>query len=241
MGFIGTFVLLLACINFMNLSTARSSKRAREVGIRKTMGSLPVHLIAQFLIESVFLTLFAFFLALFLAQLSLSFFNGLAGKHMFIPYELSCSGYFASDSPCLPDYYPAVIVFYLSGFQPVKVLKGAFQGSRYKSIPRQVLVVMQFTVSFCLIIGTIIVYRQILFAKNRPTGYTRDRLVTMPVTAELKGHYHALREDLMRTGAVSEMAESSYPMSQFNGGNSMEWRGKDPGFIIFFPECKCNF
>ena len=235
MGFIGAFVLLLACINFMNLSTARSSKRAREVGIRKTMGSLPVHLIAQFLIESVFLTLFAFVIALFLAQLSLSFFNNLAGKHIVIPYGnplfwLLCIG-FALFTGLLSGSYPA---FYLSSFQPVKVLKGAFQGSRYNSIPRQVLVVMQFTVSLCLIIGTVIVYRQILFTKDRPTGYTRDRLVTMPLTTELGGHYDALREELLRTGAVTEMAESSYPMSQFNGGNSMDWRGKDPGFIIFF-------
>jgi putative ABC transport system permease protein len=94
--------------------------------------------------------------------------------------------------------------------------------------------VMQFTVSLCLIIGTIIVYKQILFAKNRPTGYTRDRLVTMPMTTELNGHYDALHEELLRTGAVTEMAASSYPMNQFNGGNSMDWRGKDPGFIIFF-------
>ncbi len=235
MCFIGAFVLLLACINFMNLSTARSSKRAREVGIRKTMGSLPVHLIAQFLIESVLLTLFAFVIALFLAQLSLSFFNSLAGKHMFIPYGnywfwLLCIG-FALFTGLLSGSYPA---FYLSRFQPVKVLKGAFQGSRYNSIPRQVLVVMQFTVSLCLIIGTIIVYKQILFAKNLPTGYTRDRLVTMPMTTELNGHYDALHEELLRTGVVTEMAASSYPMNQFNGGNSMDWRGKDPGFIIFF-------
>ncbi|MEJ0081028.1 MAG: ABC transporter permease [Puia sp.] len=235
MGFIGAFVLLLACINFMNLSTARSSKRAREVGIRKTMGSLPVHLITQFLMESVFLTLFAFVIALFLAQISLSFFNNLAGKHISIPYGnfafwLLCIG-FALFTGLLSGSYPA---FYLSGFQPVKVLKGAFQGSRYNSIPRQVLVVMQFTVSLCLIIGTVIVYRQILFTKDRPTGYTRDRLVTMPLTTELGGHYDALREDLLRTGAITEMAESSYPMSQFNSGNSMDWRGKDPGFIFFF-------
>ncbi len=175
MGIIGAFVLFLACINFMNLSTARSSKRAKEVGIRKTIGSLSIHLIGQFLIESILLALFAFVIALIAAQLSLSFFNDLSGKHMHIPFSnpvfwLISIG-FALFTGVISGSYPA---FYLSRFEPIKVLKGAFQGSRYNSIPRQVLVVLQFTVSLSLIIGTIIVYRQIIYAKNRPTGYTRE-------------------------------------------------------------------
>jgi putative ABC transport system permease protein len=235
MGFIGAFVLLLACINFMNLSTARSSKRAKEVGIRKTIGSRSIHLIGQFLIESVCLTLIAFSIALLLAQLSLSFFNNLAGKHIFIPYGnpvfwLLCVG-FALFTGLISGSYPA---FYLSRFEPVKVLKGAFQGSRYNSIPRQVLVVMQFTVSLSLIIGTIVVYRQILYAKNRPTGYTREGLVTLPLSEDLYGHYDALRENLLRTGAVTEMAESSQPITNFDNNNGLDWRGKDPGLVVFF-------
>ena len=175
MSIIGAFVLFLACINFMNLATARSSKRAKEVGIRKTIGSMSIHLIGQFLIESILITLFAFFISLILAQLSLPFFNNLSGKHLSIPFAnpvfWMISIGFALFTGFISGSYPA---FYLSRFDPIKVLKGAFQGSRYNSIPRQILVVLQFTVSLSLIIGTIIVYRQILYAKNRPTGYTRE-------------------------------------------------------------------
>jgi putative ABC transport system permease protein len=235
MSIIGAFVLFLACINFMNLSTARSSKRAKEVGIRKTIGSLSIHLIGQFLIESILLTLFAFVIALLSAQLSLPFFNNLSGKHMNIPFGnpsfwLICIG-FALFTGIISGSYPA---FYLSRFDPIKVLKGAFQGSRYNSIPRQVLVVLQFTVSLSLIIGTIIVYRQIIYAKNRPTGYTREGLVTMPLSDALYGHYDALREDLLRTGSVTEMSESSQPITKFNNNNTLDWRGKDPGLVVFF-------
>ncbi len=235
MGIIGAFVLFLACINFMNLSTARSSKRAKEVGIRKTIGSLSIHLIGQFLIESILLSLFAFVIAMILAQLSLSFFNDLSGKHMYIPFTnpvfwLISIG-FALFTGIISGSYPA---FYLSRFEPIKVLKGAFQGSRYNSIPRQVLVVLQFIVSLSLIIGTIIVYRQIIYAKNRPTGYTREGLITLPLTDALYGHYDALREDLLRTGAVAEMSESSQPITLFNNNNSLDWQGKDPNLVVFF-------
>ena len=235
-GIIGAFVLFLACINFMNLSTARSSKRAKEVGIRKTIGSLPIHLISQFLIESILLTLLALVISMILVQVSLPFFNGLAGKHMAIPWHsplfwIFCLC-FALFTGILSGSYPA---FYLSSFEPIKVLKGVFQGSRYNSIPRQVLVVLQFTVSLSLIIGTIIVYRQIQFARNRPSGYTRAGLITLPINSdELNKHLSAFREDLLATGAVTEMAESSQPVTNFENNNSLDWRGKDPGTVIFF-------
>src|SRR5207342_2639379 len=124
-------------------------------------------------------------------QLSLPFFNNLAGKHIEIPFQnpefwMLCLG-FALFTGLLSGSYPA---FYLSRFEPIKVLKGAFKGSRYNSIPRQVLVVLQFTVSLSLIIGTIIVYRQIMYARNRPSGYTRAGLITLPInTDDLSKHY----------------------------------------------------
>ena len=235
-GIIGAFVLFLACINFMNLSTARSSKRAKEVGIRKAIGSRSIHLVGQFLIESIILTLIAFLISLFLVQLSLPLFNSLADKHMVLPFQnpvfwLLCLG-FALFTGIVSGSYPA---FYLSRFEPIKVLKGVFQGSRYNAVPRQVLVILQFTVSLSLIIGTIVVYRQISYTKNRPTGYDRESLITVPInTEDLDKHYEALRTDLLESGAVSQIAESSQPITEFQNNNSLDWRGKDPGLIVFF-------
>ena len=234
-GIIGAFVLLLACINFMNLSTARSEKRAREVGIRKTIGSLRRQLIGQFLTESVVVAFIALILAIVAVQLSLPFFNGLADKQMYITWSnpvfwLLALG-FTIFTGIISGSYPA---FYLSAFEPIKVLKGVFRAGRLASLPRKVLVVIQFTVSITLIIGTIIIFRQIQFAKNRPVGYTRDGLITVPLRENLFGHYEAIRHDLLQTGVVENMAESSQPATQFNNNNSIEWRGKDPGLVIFF-------
>jgi len=164
-GIIGLFVLLLACINFMNLSTARSEKRAREVGIRKAIGSLRSQLIYQFFCESLLCVLFAFAISILLVQLSLPFFNEVSDKQMSILWTnplfwISSIG-FTLITGLITGSYPA---FYLSSFKPIKVLKGSFRVGRLAAIPRKVLVVLQFTVSVTLIIGTIVVFRQIQFA-----------------------------------------------------------------------------
>lgn len=230
-GIIGIFVLLLACINFMNLSTARSEKRAKEVGIRKTVGSVKGQLITQFFTESLLVVAFSFALSLLLVQLILPFFNEVADKKMTIlwlnPFFWLLGIGFSLITGLIAGSYPA---FYLSSFQPVKVLKGTFRVGRFASVPRKVLVVVQFTVSVTLIIGTIIVFRQIQFAKNRPIGYTPDGLIELPInTPDLVGHYDAIRTDLLKTGAVVEMSESSSPVTQIRSTNGgYEWRGKDP-------------
>ena len=237
-GFIGFFVLLLACINFMNLSTARSEKRAKEVGIRKAVGSVRGQLIAQFFSESLLVVTFAFMLSLVLVQLILPFFNEVSGKKMLIlwsnPIFWLLSVGFSIITGLISGSYPAL---YLSSFQPVKVLKGVFKAGRLAAVPRKVLVVVQFTVSVTLIIGTIIVFRQIQFAKNRPVGYNRDRLLVMqPLTKDIHNHFEAVREELKSTGAVTEMAESSGPMTAVwstNGG--FDWKGKDPNLACDFP------
>ncbi len=234
---IGVFVLLLACINFMNLSTARSEKRAKEVGIRKTVGSLRGQIIGQFLSESVLVAFMAFVFSIGLVLLLLPFFNGLANKEMFIPWAslpfwlLALA--FTFFTGIVSGSYPA---FYLSGFEPIKVLKGTFRVGRFASLPRKVLVVIQFTVSIALITGTIIVFRQIQFAKNRPVGYNRDGLITIEMnTPELYGHYEGIRNDLLNTGVVENMAESSSPPTNVNSNSiGFNWEGKDPGSLPLF-------
>jgi ABC-type antimicrobial peptide transport system permease subunit len=234
---IGAFVLMLACINFMNLSTARSEKRAKEVGIRKTVGSLRRQLIGQFLTESVLVSFLALLFSICFVQLLLPYFNGMADKQMSIPWSniffwLLIVG-FTIFTGLISGSYPA---FYLSGFQPIKVLKGTFRAGRFASLPRKVLVVVQFTVSIALIIGTIIVFRQIQFAKNRPVGYTREGLITVSMnTPDLYGHYDAIRSDVINTGAVENMAETSSPTTAvYSNQVGFNWEGKDPNSLPLF-------
>jgi len=244
-GIIGFFVLLLACINFMNLSTARSEKRAKEVGIRKAIGSLRGQLIGQFFCESVLVSVFAFICSIVLVALMLPFFNEVADKKMQLlwgsPIFWFLGIFFSFITGVLAGSYPAL---YLSSFQPVKVLKGTFRAGRFASLPRKILVVLQFTVSAILIIGTIVVFRQIQFAKNRPIGYNRSGLVSIPiVTEETHKNFAAIRDELKSSGEVSEIAETSSAttyVDEFDSGFS--WRGKDPsaqgnfGAIFISPE-----
>ncbi len=245
-GIVGVFVLLLACINFMNLSTARSEKRAKEVGIRMTIGSVRSQLIFQFLSESFLVVLFSFVISLALISLSLPFFNTLADKEIIIewsnPNFWLISIAFILFTSLLAGSYPAL---YLSSFKPLSVLKGTFKAGRLASIPRKVLVVVQFTVSVTLVIGTTIVYQQIQFSKNRPIGYDREGLVMIQMKSpDFYGKYDLLRSELKNLGAIEEMAESSSPMTgvwQNSGGFS--WPGKnwetqsaDFGTIYITPE-----
>lgn len=236
-GIIGIFVLLLACINFMNLSTARSEKRAKEVGIRKTVGSLRKQLIGQFLSESIVVACIAFIFSIILVELLLSFFNNLADKEMSIPWSNPFfwlfSLAFTFFTGLISGSYPA---FYLSSFEPIKVLKGTFRVGRFASLPRKVLVVVQFTVSITLVIGTIIVFKQIQYAKNRPVGYTREGLIMIDMsTPDLYGHYDAIRDDLLATGTVENMAESSSPATAvYSNQIGFNWEGKDPNSLPLF-------
>jgi putative ABC transport system permease protein len=230
-GIIGFFVLLLACINFMNLSTARSEKRAKEVGIRKAIGSLRSQLIRQFFCESLLVTVFAFGFSLIFVQLILPSFNEVADKKMSIlwsnPFFWLAGIAFTIFTGFIAGSYPAL---YLSSFKPVKVLKGTFRVGRFAAVPRKVLVVMQFTVSVILIIGTIVIFNQIQFAKDRPVGYSRDGLVNIyMVTENIHNHFDAVSIELKSSSAVSQIAESSsatYYVDETDNGFS--WEGKDP-------------
>ncbi|MBC7921293.1 MAG: ABC transporter permease [Ferruginibacter sp.] len=234
---IGIFILLLACINFMNLSTARSEKRAKEVGIRKVIGSARGQIIGQFFSESLVVAAFSFILSLLLVGGMLPFFNEVADKSLSVlwtnPWFWLLGIGFSLFTGLVAGSYPAL---YLSSFQPINVLKGTFRVGRLAAIPRQGLVVVQFTISITLIVGTLVVFRQIQFAKNRPLGYSRQGLINITMnTPEIQGHYDALRNDLLKTGAVADMAESSSPITGiWSSANNLEWRGKDPNRSALF-------
>lgn len=236
-GIIGIFVLLLACINFMNLSTARSEKRAKEVGVRKAIGSARWQLISQFFGESFLVVLLAFVLAMILVVLMLPYFNAVADKKMTVmwgnPLFWLASFLFVIITSVVAGSYPAL---YLSSFQPVKVLKGTFRAGRFASLPRKVLVVLQFAVSVMLIIGTIIVYQQIQHAKNRPVGYDRQSLVTTTSNEVLHSKFNVLRDELKTAGLVTEIAESTSPTTDiYNTNGGISWEGKDPNQSVDFP------
>ena len=237
-GISGAFVLLLACINFMNLSTARSERRAKEVGIRKAIGSRRGQLIYQFFSESVLMTALALFVALSWVQLLLPFFNQVADKKMSILWGsplfwAGCIG-FSLITGLIAGSYPAL---YLSSFQPVKVLKGTFRVGPWAAVPRKVLVVFQFSVSIILIIGTVVVFRQIQFAQDRPIGYDRQGLIMVPMyMQDIHAHYATVRDELKKTGAALEMAESWSPVTAvWNTSGGFNWQGKDPDLALDFP------
>jgi putative ABC transport system permease protein len=230
-GTVGAFVLLLACINFINLNTARSEKRAKEVGIRKTIGSRRLQIIIQFFGESLIVVLGAFAISIIIVNLSLASFNKLATKDISIPWSTEpliwfwCLSFIILTS-VIAGSYPA---FYLSSFRPVKVLKGSNKAGALAALPRKVLVVLQFSISVTIVICTIIVYKQVTFAKNRPVGYTADGLLQVQKrSADFYGKSDLLRNELMKTGAISSMAESGGKVTgvwQWNGG--FTWKGKD--------------
>jgi len=234
---IGVFVLMLACINFMNLSTARSEKRAKEVGIRKTVGSARSQLIRQFLSESVLVAFISFLFSIAVVLLLLPMFNKLADKRIQLPWSNSLFWLtaltFTFFTGLIAGSYPAL---YLSRFDPIKVLKGTFRVGRFASLPRKVLVVVQFTFSIALIIGTIIVFKQIQYAKNRPVNYRSEGLITVNMsTPDLYGHYDAIRSDLLATGVVDNMAESSSPTTGvWSNQIGFKWQGMDPNSLPVF-------
>jgi putative ABC transport system permease protein len=237
-GLIGIFVLLLACINFMNLATARSEKRAREVGIRKSIGSARTQLIFQFVCESLLTVTLGFVLSLVLVQLMIPFFNDVAGKRIDIlwtnPLFWGAIIAFSLITGLLSGSYPA---FYLSSFQPVKVLKGTFRPGRWASLPRKILVVFQFSVSITLMIGIAVVFLQIRFAQNRPVGYNRTGLLEINMkTDQLRNHFEALRQDLLNSRAVVEMAKSigSITSGGDGGTTDVKWPGKASEFYPLF-------
>jgi len=229
-GIIAGFILLIACINFMNLSTARSEKRAKEVGIRKTVGALRGSLISQFIGESIFIAFLAGMLAIVLVQLSLPGFNQFTEEHLSIDggsiYTWGAFLAFILFTGLLAGSYPA---FFLSSFQAVKVLKGTFRRANALVNPRKVLVVLQFGFAIILIICTIIVKQQIDYAQNRETGYDKDNLVYHMMTGDIAKNYALIKNELLASGAATSITQTNSPLTdRWSDGWGQSWEGKDP-------------
>ncbi len=228
---VGILVLLIACINFINLTTARSEKRAKEVGVRKAIGSGKKELIFQFLIESALLTFIAFLFSIVFVQLALPYFNTLTGGAINIPFTsvvfwvitLCCVLVTALAAGSRP-------AFYLSSFNPVKVLKSSINVGKGATLPRKVLVVLQFSCSIALIISTFIIYQQVQYAKDRPSGYDKNRLVMTDMNEDLARNYTAITDELQQNGIADKITTAS--SSATTGGNHRDvdgWAGKKPG------------
>lgn len=229
-GVFGLFILVIACINFMNLSTARSEKRAKEVGVRKAVGSDRKQLIGQFLSESTLIAGMGLIVALIIVLVSLPFFNTLTEKKMAIefgnPVFWSIMLAFTVFTGLLAGSYPAL---YLSSFNPVKILKGGIHVGKNAALPRKILVVIQFTFSVVLMIGTIIIYQQLQHGKNRPLGFTKAGLIMVNSTKHLLDHYDALQNELLATGAVTAICKTNAPPTQWWSSNSgWQWKGASP-------------
>jgi|GEM_PF-879729 len=233
---IAAFVLLLACINFMNLSTARSEQRAKEIGVRKAVGSRRGQLIFQFIFESLAVVLVSFLIALLLVELTLPHFNAITYKQIgfispggaaFNPYFLLTGLAFCVLVSFIAGSYPAL---FLSSFRPVKVLKSGVAGvGRLSSRPRKALVVLQFTISISLIIAAAGVFRQMQFGQDRSTGYDRQGLLYVKIPPGSPG-LEALKTELLQSGIVSSVAQSSGPVTDvLSNAGGFTWKGKSPG------------
>src|SRR5215203_6658852 len=229
-GIIAVFILLIACINFMNLSTARSEKRAKEVGIRKVVGAQKGALIAQFIGESILLAFLAGIVAIGIVELSLPGFNKLTDKKLFIDFGNIYSWLIALGfiifTGLVAGSYPA---FFLSSFQPVRVLKGTFRSSKALITPRKVLVVLQFTFAIILIISTIIVKHQIDYARDREAGYDKRNLMYHMLTGDLDKNFNLVKNELLASGVATSISKTSAPLTQgWSDTWGFEWKGKDP-------------
>jgi len=235
---IAGFILLIACINYMNLSTARSVKRGKEVGIRKVVGAGKTSIVMRFLGESIMISFLSGIIGLMIVQLTIKGFNWLTWKDLFIPYTnlyfwLGIIG-FVMFTGLIAGSYPA---FYLSTYKPISVLKGTFKTAYNLVSIRKILVVLQFSFAITFIICTIIIYRQIDYGSKRDPGYKRDHLAFAYVKGEMNKQYRLIKNELLNSGAAIAVTRSNSPITYiWSGDDSYTWRGSNPKTKTFFSE-----
>jgi len=242
-GIIAIFILLIACINFMNLTTARSVKRAREIGVRKVVGAMRSMLIRQFLGESLLLTIIAVLFSLVLIVLMLPLFNHVTHKEISLPFgdlsfwlKLSALTIITG---IIAGSYPALV---LSAFKPVKVLKGSLTIQSGAVFFRKGLVVFQFVLSVVLIISTIIITRQVNYLENQNLGYDRENLVFIPLEGNLAGKYNTFKTELMKMDGIQEVTRTTdVPTNIQNSTGVVDWDGKDPNVDIQFTQASVGY
>jgi putative ABC transport system permease protein len=232
---IAVFIIVIACINFMNLATARSERRAREVGIRKSIGSMRSQLIFQFIGESMIISLISFAIAVLAAQLLLPYYNMLVEKKLFIDYTGKEFWIFSLGliliTGVVAGSYPA---FYLSSFQPVKVLKGKPTVGKGASLPRKILVTLQFGFSIFLIISMFVIYNQIQLAKGRDIGYVQEGLITVPLNKDYHDNLKSLKAELLASGEVESAVRANSAITDINSNNFLGWPGKPDELKVIF-------
>lgn len=232
---IAVFMLLIACINFMNLSTAGASKRSKEVGIRKVLGSLKAELVKQFLFESVVIAAFALLLGLVLIYLALPAFNQLADQNLSLnfsehPFLIPGLILFVLLTGILAGSYPA---FYLSSFKPVAVLKGKFSAGKKNIGLRSGLVVFQFFISILLIVGTTVVFKQLSYMQKKDVGYNKDQVLIIPDTWMLGNNQHAFYQQLANDPHIASVSRSGYlPAGPSNNNNFFVSPDQNPGQMV---------
>lgn len=225
---IAVIILLIACVNFMNLSTAKSEKRAKEVGIRKTLGSARKQLVLQFFSESLIFSTLSFIFSVMAVFALMPLFNLLVNKeltlHLADPTFLAAGLLMVVLTGTIAGSYPAL---YLSSFNPVVVLKGSFLPGRSAALPRKVLVVMQFGISVLLISSTILVYQQIQHVKNRDLGYRADNLLSIPSSGDANRNAEVIKNDLLQSNVVASVTRTSSPVTEiWNFTPAPDWNGK---------------
>lgn len=240
---VAVFILLIACINFMNLTTARSLKRAREIGVRKVVGALRWNLIGQFLSEAIMLTIIAVVIACVLLLVLLPGFNQVTGQQIGYPFAL---GSFWLNllmltliTGVLSGSYPAL---FLSSFRPIRVLKGAMKFSTGARVFRKGLVIFQFGLSTLLIIGTIVIGRQVNYVQQANLGYDRQNLVYIPLEGKLIPKYQVFRDAALKLPGVNAMSRTTQAPTRIeNGTGGVDWDGKDPGNLPMFTQVAVGY
>ncbi len=240
---IAAFILVIACINFMNLSTARASRKAKEVGIKKSVGAQRGSLIFQYLSESLITSILAFALAWLIVWILLPQFNLITGKKISLTlYDPQLLLWFSAiivATGLIAGSYPAL---YLSGFKPAAVLKGELKGSLGELWARKGLVVFQFFLSVVLIVSVLVVYKQIQFVQTKNLGYNKDHLIQFPVEGKLKTSLETFLTELRRIPGVVEASSTGHSfLGRNNNTSGLEWEGKNPDDIILFENVAVNF